>query len=134
MWWSPLSSLWGLYRQVIKAYQKLLRDVGNVSMSTLTANKPMGTARRTKPRPVRFVLLTDTLILSEPKEGYDFASTEPNSQVVLQLVDLAQAKPKRYVVWHFSVLLRCPRRGANSQSLPLQLGACVTLRPSQGTS
>jgi hypothetical protein len=81
---------------VIKPYRKLLRDVGNVFISTIESRKPMATAKPTKPRPVRFVLFTDVLVLSEPKDGYLVLSTEPNSQLVLHKVDLAHATINTY--------------------------------------
>ncbi len=77
--------------QVIKPYRKLLRDIGNLFISTMESRKPMATAKPSKPRPVRFVLFTDVLVLSEPKDGNLILSTEPCSQALLHKVDLAHA-------------------------------------------
>ena len=77
--------------QVIKPYRKLLRDIGNLFISTMESRKPMATAKPSKPRPVRVVLFTDVLVLSEPKDGNLILSTEPCSQALLHKVDLAHA-------------------------------------------
>ncbi len=74
-----------------------MRDTSNVTLSTMTAYRAEGTGKLTPPRPIRFLLFTDVLLLAEAKEGFDTGSDERGSHAVVERVDLNNVKVKKCV-------------------------------------